>query len=115
MLGTTLLTWLKGNYVATDAYENIYYEERFYFGTPKDRSPRRWVIYKGIAEASKVPAEWHAWLHFTTNQTPEMEPPVTHAWEKPHMPNLTGTKKAYKPPVDRTANYYKAWQPNNDT
>ena len=28
---------------------------------------RRWVLYAGEAEASAVPAEWHSWLHFTTD------------------------------------------------
>lgn len=114
MSGANLLTWFKGAYVASDNYGNMYYEERFYFGKPKDRQPRRWVIYKGNPEGSKVPSEWHAWLHFTTDKTPDEAPPVNYAWEKPHMPNLTGTKKAYEPPVNRAAKYYEAWQPGND-
>jgi NADH:ubiquinone oxidoreductase subunit len=114
MLGTTLLIWLKGNYIASDDYGNKYYEERFYFGQPKDRKPRRWVVYNGIPEGSKVPAEWHAWLHFTSNQTPQKARQVEYAWMKPHLPNFTGTTKAYEPPVDRLATYYKAWQPGND-
>lgn len=113
MIGTTLLTWLKGKSVASDSYGNIYYEERFYFGKPKARKPRRWVIYKGVPEGSKVPAEWHAWLHFTTDLTPEEAPQVSYNWEKVHMPNLTGTKKAYGPPVNRAATYYESWKPGN--
>lgn len=114
MSGATLLTRFKGEYVASDSYGNKYYTERFYFGKPKDRNPRRWVIYSGRAEGSKVPAEWHAWLHFTTDKTPEEVPPVNYDWEKPHMPNLTGTKNAYEPPVDRKATFYDAWQAGND-
>ena len=26
---------------------------------------RRWVIYKNVIEASKIPPEWHAWIHFS--------------------------------------------------
>ena len=53
------------------------------------RKRKRWVIYNGIVEASKVPAEWHAWLHYTA------EAPLSTAnefeWQKEHLPNLTGT------------------------
>lgn len=111
MNATTIFTWLKGQYVASDAYGNAYYQERFYFGTPKSRKPRRWVIYNGTPEASKVPAEWHAWLHFTSDKTPEEDKLVSYDWIKPHMPNLTGTKKAYMPKVNRKAKFYKSWQP----
>lgn len=111
MNGTTLLTWLKGRYIDSDQYGNAYYEERFYFGAPKDRKPRRWVIYKGIPEASKVPPEWHAWIHFTTDVIPQNENALVYEWQKAHMPNLTGTKKAYMPPKDRKATYYEAWKP----
>lgn len=111
MIGTTLLTWLKGNCIATDTSGNKYYIERFYFGTPNNRKPRRWVIYNGINEASKVPAEWHAWLHFTTDTTPDASPPITHDWVKPHMPNMTGTRQAYEPVMNRAAKHYQSWKP----
>ncbi len=114
MSAAKLLTFFKGVRVASDSYGNQYYREGFFFGKPKDRQPRRWVVYSGRAEGSKVPAEWHAWLHFTTDKTPEEVPPVNYKWEKPHEPNLTGTKKAYEPPVNRAATYYGAWQPDND-
>ena len=32
---------------------------------------RRFVIYKGIVEASKVPQEWNAWLHHVTDELPK--------------------------------------------
>ena len=111
MNGTTLLTWIKGKYIASDDYGNMYYQERFYFNPKPERKPRRWVIYKGIPEASKVPAEWHAWLHFTSDKTPDQANPVGFSWIKPHLPNLTGTKKAYAPSVNKKAKFYKPWQP----
>ena len=113
MGGIALRTWFKGNHIGTDSFGNKYYEERFFFGRPSDRKPKRWVVYHGLVEASKVPADWHAWLHFTSNETPEQAKPVEYSWMKPHMPNLTGTREAYEPPVNRAATYYQAWQPGH--
>lgn len=112
MIGTYLLTLLKGESVGIDQYGNKYYQEKFYFSPPKSRPARRWVVYKGISEGSKVPAEWHGWLHFTTNTPPSEKRQEKYSWEKPHVLNLTGTKKAYKPTANRRATYYKAWTPN---
>jgi len=56
-LGTWLFTWLKGRRVGEDGSGNVYYEER----RPRTGyRVRRWVAYAGPADASQVPAEWHA-------------------------------------------------------
>lgn len=112
MIGTALLTLLKGKEVGIDQYGNKYYQEKFYFSPPKDRPSRRWVVYKGISEGSKVPAEWHGWLHYTTDKPPSEKKREKYFWEKSHLPNLSGTKKAYKPVPDRRATNYAAWIPN---
>ena len=52
-------------------------------------------MYKGEAEGSKVPPEWHAWLHHMVNEVPR--PRTRYAWEKPHQPNMTGTPWSYHP------------------
>ena len=26
--------------------------------------PRRWVIYRNLAEASQMPPDWHGWMHY---------------------------------------------------
>lgn len=93
MLLMTLLTRFKGRLVGCDKYGHKYYEEKFLFSKP-NRAPRRWVIYHGEPDASKVPAEWHGWLHFTY-ETPL--PPPSFEWQKKHLRNLTGTSKAYVP------------------
>lgn len=92
-IGTRLFTLLRGRQVGRDADGNIYYEERR--GRPGWRR-RRWVAYAGTPEASKVPPEWHAWLHYTT----ELPIPAStrRPWQKPHLPNLTGTPESYRPP-----------------
>jgi NADH:ubiquinone oxidoreductase subunit len=77
------------------------------------------VLYKNIAEASLVPAEWHGWLHHTVKHPPTVEPPVVKSWEKEHVPNLTGSPLAYKPQGSLLADGkrphatgdYESWRP----
>ena len=98
-LGTWLLTWLRGEHVGTDDYGNRYYQLKNYklqpLGGGRFSRERRWVIYKGEAEGSKVPPEWHAWLHHTYDEVPK--PRTRYPWEKPHQPNMTGTPLSYHP------------------
>lgn len=107
--GTQLYTWRHGQKVGEDNQGNVFYQS-------KD-GKRRWVIYKGEAEASRVDPEWHGWLHHTWTEPPTKSPLKRKAWEKPHVENLTGTPAAYAPPgsirraepVARSD--YEAWQP----
>ncbi len=97
--GTWLLTWLRGDLVGSDAYGNSYYrlkgDKPARLGGGRFSRERRWVIYKGVPEGSKVPSEWHAWLHHMVNEVPQ--PRRRHAWEREHQPNMTGTAQAYHP------------------
>jgi NADH:ubiquinone oxidoreductase subunit len=107
--GTQLWTSRNGTKVGEDEAGNVYYRNA-------DGS-RRWVIYNGENEASRVSPEWHGWLHHTWDQSPT-EAAIRHKpWEKPHQENLTGTVAAYAPvgsirrgaPADRSD--YEAWSP----
>jgi len=107
--GTQLWTRRHGTKVGEDAQGNVYYRN-------SDNS-RRWVIYNGENEASRVSPDWHGWLHHTWDEPPT-EVAVAHKdWEKPHQENLTGTTAAYAPtgsirraaPVERSD--YEAWTP----
>jgi NADH:ubiquinone oxidoreductase subunit len=108
-LNTQLFTWRKGIRVGEDAQGNVFYHNA-------DKS-RRWVIFNGEAEASRVGPEWHGWLHYTFDDLPTDKPLPRKAWEKPHQKNLTGTAMAYAPagslrqaqPADRKD--YEAWSP----
>jgi len=108
-LNTQIHTWLKGVRVGEDEQGNVFYETR--------DGKRRWVIFNGEAEASRVSADWHGWLHHTYKQPPTDKPLAHKTWEKPHQENLTGTAMAYAPagslraakPADRSD--YEAWQP----
>jgi NADH:ubiquinone oxidoreductase subunit len=108
-LGTQIFTARNGVKVGEDAQGNTFYRSR--------DGKRRWVIFKGEAEASRVSPDWHGWLHHTWDEPPS-EKPVTHKdWEKPHLPNLTGTPRAYAPagsirriePEERRD--YEPWSP----
>lgn len=90
--GTRLFTWFHGRYVGSDTFGNRYYESRRFDKAVGKK--RRWVMYRGMAEPSKVPAEWHGWLHYT------LDAPVTAAprhWQRTHQPNLTGTTGRHLP------------------
>jgi NADH:ubiquinone oxidoreductase subunit len=71
-IGTRLFTWLWGKEVGRDGAGNRYFRHKR-GGTTMDCSlqkERRWVIYRGEDEASRVPPEWHLWLHHTTDEIP---------------------------------------------
>ena len=87
----------RGRFVGQDDLGNRYFEARDDSCSYDVGRKRRWVIYNGYAEASKVPAEWHGWLHYTFDDPPTVEPLPTRAWEKEHIPNLTGTIHAWRP------------------
>jgi NADH:ubiquinone oxidoreductase subunit len=114
--GTKIYTWLYGNLVGMDQFKNKYYCNSKNF---KSETTKRWVIFNGEIEASKIPSHWHAWLHKTIN-----DPPINyfhkHSWQKEHLPNFTGTSKAYFPssyPLSKSRESlkvkkdYKKWQP----
>ncbi len=108
-LGTQLWTWRKGKKVGEDAAGNIYYTNAV--------GDRRWVIFNGEVEGSRVSPDWHGWLHHTFDEMPTGTPLVRKPWEKPHIENMTGTAAAYAPagslrranPAPRSD--YEAWTP----
>ena len=94
--GALLTVALRGRFVGQDETGNRYFEARTIRDGDAGRR-RRWVLYKGYAEPSKVPVDWHGWLHHTFAEPPTVAPFRLKAWEKPHRPNLTGTVYAWKP------------------
>jgi NADH:ubiquinone oxidoreductase subunit len=116
-LGTRLLTWLRGELVGSDGFGNRYYRDR---KARRGKREKRWVIYNGEAEASRVPPEWHMWLHHTTDTIPDAATRRVRPWMKEHVPNLTGTTSAYRPPghvlaggaPPRGTDDYEPWRPD---
>ena len=108
-LNTQIYTARKGVKVGEDEQGNVFYQTR--------DGKRRWVIYNGEIEASRVSPDWHGWLHRTIVDAPSEKPLEHKSWEKPHQENLTGTALAYAPagsirradPADRSD--YEAWAP----
>lgn len=101
----------------TDQAGNRYYTAR---PRPGYKLDRRWVMYNGTPEATKIPPEWHGWLHHQTDIVPDSDTPsFRRPWQKQHEPNLTGTDSAYRPPGhilsggqrDKATGDYEAWVP----
>jgi NADH:ubiquinone oxidoreductase subunit len=115
-IGTLLYTLFKGELVGVDEFGNRYYRGR---GRSRYGRERRWVLFKGKAEASRVPPEWHAWLHHTAAEPLTQIDAVARPWRKPHRPNPTGTDGAYRPPGHqlrggrraRATGDYEPWRP----
>ncbi len=53
--GTRLQIFFSGKLIGEDNNGNKYYESK---------SGRRWVVYNGEVEASKIPNEWYSWMHY---------------------------------------------------
>ena len=122
--GTSFTLWRKGaRLVGTDEQGNRYYEEAKPSLPGSDgKRPRRWVVYHGVAEASRVSADWHGWLHHTFEEAPTVAPLTRRAFETDHLPNMTGTPLAYHPKgslsradgsAEGVGEGYEAWSPDN--
>ena len=102
--------------IGEDNYGNKYFEKKKNSRKNNFRK-RRFVIYNGNVEASKIPQEWNAWLHHMTNDIPNQneEKPL---WMKEHVPNLTGTPFAYeykdKKDSSKIKNVYSVWKPKKN-
>ena len=113
---TRLITWLKGEAVGSDQFGNRYYQER---RSGDGLRRKRWVVYNGADEASAVPPQWNAWLHYTVDTVPTDSGAPKRDWQKPHIPNLTGTPEAYRPAGhtlrgghrQKATGDYEAWKP----
>ena len=121
---TRLYTALFGQLVGVDEFGNRYFHRRGRThgdssAYDKRKREKRWVMYNGKAEPSKVPPEWHGWLHYTLDKPPTERRIAHYAWEREHLPNLTGTSHAYVPPGhllrgairDPSTSDYEPWKP----
>lgn len=104
--------------VGKDVFGNEYFRSPAMKGYKRER---RWVMYQGEPEASKVPPEWHGWLHHQTDDVPSEGESFRREWQKPHTENLTGTSVTYRPPGhvlsggkrDKATGDYEAWKPSS--
>ena len=96
-VGTFIYTLFLGKLAGEDQFGNKYYSSS---------KGKRWVIYKDNIESSKIPPEWHLWIHSLKKNTPA-DNKERFFWQKDHQENLTGTKKAYKPEGSLASNSKK--------
>jgi NADH:ubiquinone oxidoreductase subunit len=92
-IGTRLYGLRGMTKMGSDALGNAYYEG----GSDTAGRKRRWVIYDGPNDASRVPPEWFSWLHHQVEGVPDQALPPPRAWQKPAVANRTGTPLAYRP------------------
>ncbi len=89
---TSLSLAFSANFIGADDYQNKYYESKK--RTDDFGRKKRFCIYKGTVEASKIPANWHAWVHHSGDA------PLVYKrlfWFKSHTPVVTGTPYAFSP------------------
>ncbi len=116
-IGALFDVYRRSNKIGEDQYGNRYFEDK---KPSLEGRHRRYVLYRGLAEPSKVPAEWHGWLHYTFDLPPTVEALPAKIWEREHLPNMTGTIYAYRPAgsLANTARTkpadidYEAWTPD---
>ncbi len=119
-------TWWNGASWSTSLFSRRYGKEagrdeagNVYFAHSKDPA-RRWVIYSGANDSSRVPPGWNAWLRGTIDEVPEKGLPPRRAFEQPPVANLTGSDGAWRPAGSirsggvRAASTgdYSAWTPD---
>ncbi len=111
-LGTALFSWRNGVKVGSDALGNSYFRAK--------KGDRRWVIYKGSNDSSRIPPEWFSWIHHQIDGLPDDALPPPSKFQKAATGNLTGTGNAYRPSgaLERgglrqaASGDYQAWKPD---
>jgi len=102
-IGTRLKTIFFGKFVGKDSFGNKYYQ---------NKKGKRWVVYKGEIDASKISTEWYSWIHYTKNKIENVHDFQKYEWQKPHQSNQTGTDNSYHPNKNNEKNNkkYKSWK-----
>ena len=88
--GTAISSRLRGREVGRDDSGNTYFADR--------KNPaRRWVIYSGSNDGSRVPPDWQLWLRGSIDELPSKALPSVRKFQATPTPNLTGTMEAFRP------------------
>ena len=112
-IGTSLQIWRHGTKVGSDPLGNVYYGSK---------QGRRWVVYQGANDPSRLPPEWYSWLHHQIDGVPDESLPPPPKFLKEPTGNLTGTPQAYRPSgaLERggvrqaASGDYQAWTPGQE-
>ena len=111
LVAGTAIRWA-GTKVGSDVHGNVYYRSR--------KGDRRWVIYNGASDPSRIAPEWYSWMHKQIDDVPDAALPPPPKFLAEPTPNLTGTPLAYRPPgaLERgghrqaASGDYQAWTPD---
>lgn len=68
-----------------------------------------WFIMK--SDASDIPAEWHAWMHYMTDDTPVTKPPADRKFHMEHRPNMSPIFHERYTPSTTTKPKIESWNP----
>ena len=101
--GTRFTILFFGKFVGKDNFGNKYYQTK---------KGKRFIIYNGEVDASKIPNEWYSWMHFIPNKIENKHELEKFEWQKPHKANLTGSDGAYSPKTNTNAvkKKYNTWK-----
>jgi len=104
-IGTLLFTFFFGKLVGEDEFKNKYY---------KNKSDKRWVIFNNEIESTKIPPEWHAWIHHLIDDLPGKKF-EKYKWQKKYSENPTGTNLAFNPKKNKSfkKKIYNSWEPKS--
>ena len=110
-VGTRIWSFLNGYKVGEDIFGHVYLRNK--------NDTKRWVLYDGDVDSTKVPPEWNAWLRYTSNIIPTLQ--KKYAWEKEHKKNQTGSKNLYNPSASvlnssnnkKKKSEYESWSPKD--
>ncbi len=109
-ISTLIYSFFHGKFVGKDQFNNKYYCYNI-----SKKKQKRWVLYDGVCETSKIPPNWSRWLHYVTDNLPSSVNSMQEIpnWRKPHLFNLTGTKYSYNPnnTPKRATKTYLSWKP----
>ncbi|KAL8620595.1 hypothetical protein ACOMHN_017876 [Nucella lapillus] len=98
-----------GTLMGEDELGNKYYYNPMYF---LGRS--RWVVYSDAFgmdyDGSQVPAEWHRWLSYLSDEPPTVANLPKRPWMAQHTENMSGTSGEYVP-YSTTPPKIEAWKP----
>ena len=102
-LGTRIQTIFSGRFIGKDSFGNKYYENKL---------GKRWVIYNGEIDATKISNDWYSWMHHMNNKIESLHNPKKYDWQKPHLSNKTGTKESYHPNKENNevGKKYNTWK-----
>lgn len=117
-ISTKINLFLNYKQYGKDEFGNKYFIAKKIDPVLKKR--KRMVMYNGMPEPTKIPPLWHAWLHYLIDEVEVAG--GEYVWQKKHLPNLTGTDYAYRPPGhisrggvrDRVSADYDEWEPKNN-